>query len=208
MNVRSNLIAIEGIDGCGKSIQTDLLVQWLISKDIKVRKTAQSGGTAIGSLIRRLTFDTDKHEGETLGPLATQLLFMADRVHHQEEVIIPALNAGHIVVSDRYIQSGFAYGQAHGLTENQCKSMFEACTFVKPAVTIWLDLPVQLALSRVRVQQSFEKLGRPFYVKLREHYWNLFIDDHSMERIEITEHDDVVSVQDQIRDIVKEYLRI
>src|ERR1044072_9966154 len=107
---RGFFITLEGIDGCGKSTQLEMLAEALRARGFAVVTTHQPGGTAIGQDIRALMIK----EHNRLAPLAELLLLMADRAQHVAQFIKPNLEAGRIVISDRYTDSsGFQRLEAH-----------------------------------------------------------------------------------------------
>ncbi len=105
-------ISIEGIDGAGKTTLIHTLSSWLTEQHYTVICTKEPGGTPVGKQLREIL----QHQG--CGSNRSEfLLFAADRAHHVETVIRPALNNGHIVISDRYIDSSIAY-QGYGLSQD------------------------------------------------------------------------------------------
>ena len=99
-------ITIEGIDGCGKDTQQELLVQWLRENTNKnVVSTREPGGTAAGEKIRGILLDKEVK----LSDISELLLFTASRKQHLEEIVIPAIDRGDIVVCNRYTGSTIAY---------------------------------------------------------------------------------------------------
>src|SRR5262249_42399796 len=101
----SVFVAFEGGEGTGKSTQITLLADALRSAGRVVTVTHEPGATEIGTRIRDLLL----HHAEPLTPRAEALLFAADRAHHVETVIRPALEGGEVVLTDRYIDSSLAY---------------------------------------------------------------------------------------------------
>lgn len=109
---RGRFIALEGIDGSGKSTQTALLAEALRATGVEVMATREPGGTALGEAVRALLLDRENHPA----PLAELHLFLAARAQLVREVILPALGRGAWVVSDRFVDSSLAYqGAARGL---------------------------------------------------------------------------------------------
>ncbi|HLG74858.1 MAG TPA: dTMP kinase, partial [Ktedonobacteraceae bacterium] len=110
---RGYLISFEGLDGAGKTTQMDLLADWLQARGIKYIRTREPGGTPLGVEIRRLLFH---HPELTITPLAEAFLFQADRAQHFATVVLPALEQGTLVLSDRCFDSSIAYqGAARGV---------------------------------------------------------------------------------------------
>ncbi|MEM4700386.1 MAG: dTMP kinase [Candidatus Nezhaarchaeales archaeon] len=106
--VRGALIAIEGIDGAGNTTQAKLLVRWLRRKGVKALLTKEPTRGDVGKLIRRRL-----REGR-LNALIDALLFAADRAEHVVNVILPKVEQGFIVITDRYVESSIAYQGAEG----------------------------------------------------------------------------------------------
>ncbi len=105
-------IALEGVDGCGKSTQAARLAAALRTAGHTVVETREPGGTALGEAVRRIVLDG----GGDMSPMAEALLFAASRAQHVAQIIRPALAAGTWVVSDRFVDSSLAYqGAARGL---------------------------------------------------------------------------------------------
>lgn len=139
-------ITFEGIDGVGKSTQLDLLETYLKSKGHDVMRTLEPGGTDLGKEIRHLLL----HRKGDVAPRAEALLYAADRAHHVTTKILPALNAGKVVLSDRYFDSSVAYqGAARELNVDEVRDIsIWAVGGLLPDLTILLDLPAELAMSR------------------------------------------------------------
>ena len=145
---RGLFFSLDGLDGCGKSTQCRLLVDWLRQRGATVRACAEPGGTAVGDQLREILLH---HRGDLA--LATEaFLFMASRAQLVTEVIRPALAAGHAVVSDRFLLANVAYqGHGGGLYPQQLWDMGCLATGgLEPDLTLVLDLPVELARSRRR----------------------------------------------------------
>ncbi|MBF0281827.1 MAG: dTMP kinase [Zetaproteobacteria bacterium] len=143
------LITFEGGEGCGKSTQVRETAAWLQSRGYEVLTTREPGDTPIGHEIRQLLLSGEYH------PVAEceLLLFLADRAQHVQQVIIPALARGVIVLCDRYSDSTEAYQlAARQLSEHHPLDALLrfAEQGVRPDLTLWLDLEVQQGLARVR----------------------------------------------------------
>ena len=101
-------ISLEGVDGCGKSTQAKLLGAWLAERTgAEVVVTREPGGTTLGATLRQLI-----QHGEDMDPRTEALLYAADRAHHVNTVIKPALERGAIMLTDRYLDSSIAYQAA------------------------------------------------------------------------------------------------
>ena len=147
--MRGKFITFEGIDGSGKSTQLELLASFLLraAGGADVLTTREPGGTSLGRALRKTFLETE----ETVAPLAELLLFAADRAQHVEFLIKPALAAGKIVVSDRYADATIAYqGAGRGFSEPTINQIIEIATGgLKPDLTLFFDLPVEIALGRI-----------------------------------------------------------
>jgi dTMP kinase len=168
------LLALEGGEGVGKSTQARLLAIWLRDQGYDVVTTHEPGATKIGMRLRALLLDT-AHTG--LAPQAEALMYAADRAEHVQSVIIPALERGAIVVTDRYVDSSLAYqGAGRQLPVAEIAALNKWATGgLVPELTILLDLPPHVGLARrtssadrlesepvefhERVRQGFLRLG-------------------------------------------------
>ena len=139
-------ITFEGIDGVGKSTQLDMLEKHLIAQGREVVRTLEPGGTELGQEIRHLLL----HRKGDVAPRAEALLYAADRAHHVETKIKPALASGKVVLSDRYFDSSVAYqGAARELDVQEVKDIsLWAIDRLLPDLTVLLDLPAQEAMNR------------------------------------------------------------
>ena len=139
-------ITFEGIDGVGKSTQLDMLEKHLISSGREVVRTLEPGGTELGQEIRHLLL----HRKGDVAPRSEALLYAADRAHHVETKIKPALASGKVVLSDRYFDSSVAYqGAARELDVQEVKDIsLWAIDRLLPDLTVLLDLPAQEAMNR------------------------------------------------------------
>ncbi|MGA9101492.1 dTMP kinase, partial [Aeromicrobium sp.] len=97
---RGVFVALEGGEGAGKSTQATLLGEWLDSIGRQVLLTREPGGTDVGALLRRIVLD---HATGQLSPRAEALIYAADKAEHVDEVVLPALAEGMVVVTDRYV---------------------------------------------------------------------------------------------------------
>lgn len=136
-------ITLEGIDGCGKSTQAALLANLLAERRDVVR-TREPGGWPEGGALRELLL-----HGGLCGSWTEVLLFVADRCEHASKVILPALRRGETVICERYNDSTLAYQcWGRGLDREKVEALIDWCGLPQPEVTLWFDLPVELALSR------------------------------------------------------------
>jgi dTMP kinase len=140
-------LALEGGEGAGKSTQARLLAIWLRDQGYDVVTTHEPGATKIGLRLRALLLDT-AHTG--LAPRAEALMYAADRAEHVQDVILPALERGAVVVTDRFVDSSLAYqGAGRQLPVSEIASLNRWATGgLTPDLTIVLDLPTVTGLSR------------------------------------------------------------
>ena len=139
-------ISFEGLDGCGKTTQAAMLAAALELEGRTVVRVREPGGTPIGERIRELLLDGDA----VIGGAAEALLYAAARAQLVDQVILPALARGEVVVADRFIDSSLAYqGVARGLGLEQVLQANELATGgLMPDITLLLELPPELAAAR------------------------------------------------------------
>ncbi|HEY9474142.1 MAG TPA: dTMP kinase [Mycobacteriales bacterium] len=150
-------IVFEGGEGVGKSTQAARLADSLRQRDIRVTVTREPGATRIGQQVRRIVLDA---EGMDLTPRAEALLFAADRAHHVDTVIRPALEAGEVVLSDRYVDSSLAYqGAGRALPVDEVRRLSRWATGgLEPDLTVLLDADPEIGLSRARGRSTADRL--------------------------------------------------
>ncbi|HEY5110008.1 MAG TPA: dTMP kinase [Acidimicrobiales bacterium] len=147
---RGRLVALEGIDGCGKSTQARMLAERLgVASTLEPVATFEPGATPLGASLRSLLLGRD---GAPVAPRAEALLMAADRAQHVADVIAPALAAGRWVVTDRYSASTLAYqGFGRGLDLAELEELVGWATGgLRPDLTVLFDLPVEVAAARRR----------------------------------------------------------
>jgi len=183
--VKGLFISFEGIEGTGKSTQARLLRDWLEGQGREAVLTREPGGTEIGKAIRQVLLS---REHDAMDPVAELLLYAADRRQHVREIIKPALDAGLVVITDRFSDSTMAYqGHARGLDIELLESLDEAATGgLKPGLTLLLDLDVREGLSRNREANKvdrFELEEVEFHEAVREGF--LRIQRSAPERVKV-----------------------
>ena len=165
-------ITFEGPEGSGKSTQLPELARFLEEFGMSVVKTREPGGTKIGDQIREVLMRMDNTE---LHPRTEILLFLAARAQLVEELIVPSLQQGKIVLCDRYGDSTLAYqGYGHGLNLDSLRAMLHFATGgLKPDLTILLDVDVVTGLKRKKVKEEWNRLDAfelSFHERVREGY--------------------------------------
>ena len=151
ISTRGRFISFEGTDGCGKSTQMRMLAARLRGEGKDVIETAEPGGTRIGLQIRGILLDSVNQE---LSPTAEMLLYFASRAQNVDERIVPALERGTIVLSDRFTDSTLAYqGAARGLGRDVVMTLHQiACRGLLPDLTIYLDIDLDTSLQRAHAR--------------------------------------------------------
>ena len=165
---RGIFFSFDGVDGAGKSTQMRLFCEWLNGQGRDVVICRDPGSTQLGETIRGLVLGRD---GCAIGKHTELLLYMAARAQLVEEVIQPALEQGKIVVSDRFLVANVAYqAYAGGLDVDEAWSIGKFATRgIAPDITFVLDLPIELAWSRLnREHDRMEQRGPEFFKRVRE----------------------------------------
>ncbi|HYL42050.1 MAG TPA: dTMP kinase [Ktedonobacteraceae bacterium] len=174
---KGHLISFEGLDGAGKTTQITLLERWLDAQNIVYVSTREPGGTALGVEIRQLLLN---RPDLAITPLAEALLFQADRAQHFATLVLPAMQAGKLVITDRCFDASIAYqGHARGVgIELVARLSMIATQGHIPDLTILLDLDPSQVHPRTDVsndqsglredQTRFDKEAQEFHNKVRE----------------------------------------
>jgi len=177
---RGRFITLEGGEGAGKSTQARLLGERLLAAGVPVVLTREPGGTPAGERIRALLLAP----GEApITPQTEALLMTAARAEHVARVIEPALDAGSWVISDRYVDSTFAYqGGGRGLPLRHLQQAQELATHgLIPDLTLLLDLPVEIGLRRrmgaMEEPNRLDAEARTFHESVRTSYHSLVAAD-------------------------------
>ena len=174
LNMRENntngcLITFCGLDGCGKSTMIKMLNEWLLAKGRKVFLTKQPTDFVRNTRIFRTYMDSPNHDDYDYRSLS--LLAASDRIQHSNKVILPRLEMGEYVISDRYIYSCIANLRARGYKEDMW--IYEITkSIVKPDLAIFLDTPVNVAISRIRSRgdERYSYIDMDLQYRLREEY--------------------------------------
>jgi dTMP kinase len=146
---QGHFLTFEGMDGCGKTTQIRLLAQNLREHGRDVVATVEPGGTEIGRQIRRLLLDP---ANTAIQPRTELLLYFASRAQNVDEVIRPALNAGSIVLCDRFTDSTLVYqGCGRGLDAATVLDLDRiACQGLRPQTTVLIDIDLETSLARAK----------------------------------------------------------
>jgi dTMP kinase len=147
MDRKGKFICLEGLDGCGKTTQAKLLVSKL-ENTYNAIYTAEPSSGKIGQFIKDHCLDA----GQRGSIIVEALLFAADRLEHVNSEILPALNAGKLVVSDRYVYSSFAYQGAAGLDLKWIERVNEHA--IRPDLALFIDVQPETVIQRLKPRKS------------------------------------------------------
>jgi len=171
---KSIFISFEGIDGCGKSTQVDLLIKKLNNIKIRSLLVREPGGSKISEDIRSILLD---NANRSMSNETEALLMTASRAQLTREVIIPKLNDGYVVIADRFQDSTIAYqGGGRGLDISFLKSLnLFATNNLIPNMTFYIDISAKEGLKRTSMNEfdRIENAGENFQVNVRNEYLNL-----------------------------------
>jgi len=199
-------ITIEGSEGAGKSTNIAFLQEYLESKNIEFILTREPGGTPIAEKIRDLLLDKSNN---SLCDDAELLLMFAARAQHLNELIIPTLESGKWVISDRFTDASYAYqGGGRGLSWEKIAQLEQWVQGqLRPDATILLDIPVDIGMERVRERgetDRFEQEQLSFFNRIRDAYLKLAKDNPERFHIIDTQpsiaevHKQMIAVMDQL----------
>lgn len=166
---RGKFITLEGIDGAGKSSHHAWLAEMLARRGIEVVLTREPGGTPLGETLRGLLLKHEMH-------LETEALLMfASRREHLAQVIVPALEAGKWVVSDRFSDASFAYqGGGRGISADRLNTLEDwVQQGLQPDLTLLFDVPLEVARQRLTASvelDRFELEKQDFFQRVRDAY--------------------------------------
>lgn len=173
-------LTFEGIEGCGKSTQIRLIAEWLGRQGLPYVLTREPGGTELGKEIRRILL-SEKTVGLT--PLSEALLYLADRFHHICTIIRPALEAGSIVLCDRFHDSTVAYqGYARNIPMPLLDAVWRGSGISRdPDLTLLLDVQPEIGIRRSLQklqaenldESRFEKEALEFHARVRHGFLEL-----------------------------------
>ncbi|MCC6856923.1 MAG: dTMP kinase [Bryobacterales bacterium] len=197
------LITFEGVDGSGKTTQLRAAAAQFRACGRQVLETAEPGGSVLGLEIRRILLDS----GSRLTPQAELLLYTASRAQNIRELILPALAAGTLVLSDRFTDSTVAYqGYGRGLGAETVRELDAlACGGLAPDVTVLLDLDPETALRRRAERNRMELEGPAFHQKVRAAYLEMAA--REPERIRVIDGQGPAgTVAARVWDILKAYV--
>jgi dTMP kinase len=160
-------VCFEGGEGAGKSTQTRALEAWLRSEGYAVRLTFEPGDTEVGRRVRQIVLDPATGD---LADRTETLLYAADKAEHVDTVVLPALERGEVVITDRYVDSSLAYqgaGRALDLGEVEQVQRW-ATRDLRPHLTVVLDLAPEHGLGRFAERDRIEGESVEFHARVRK----------------------------------------
>ena len=162
-------ITLEGVDGAGKSSHVEWLAEQFRQRGRQVRMTREPGGTPIGEQLREIVLNQAMH------PDTEALMMFAARREHIDKIIQPALDAGEVVISDRFTDASFAYQcGGRGLSETRLEALESWVQgTLQPHLTLLFDVPTEVAATRLasaRDPDRFEREKADFHARVRQAY--------------------------------------
>lgn len=191
-------ITFEGADGCGKTTQIKLAAEYLKNKGYDVILTREPGAKGLGEQLREILLNYDG----IVSDRCESFLFLADRAQHIDTIVVPAVDAGKIVLCDRHIDSTVAYqGYGRGQDIEQINKLnMIATNNRKPDLTIVFDIDVETSMSRVGSEKDrMESSGTEFFNKVRHGY--LEIAKQEPQRVRIL--DSAKSIEEIHESVIK-----
>jgi len=201
--MEGKFIVLEGIDGCGKTTQINELSKWLpksglIKKNTTLIKTREPGGSSLGREIREMILNTNKSNPPSI--LTELLLYSADRAEHISKIILPALERGNWVISDRFSGSTLAYqGYGREINIDIIKKLENiVCQNISPDLTFFLDISPEESIFRRKnkIADRIESEGLEFLKKVNNGF-KLIALENNWEIIQASK--DLTSISQQIQ---------
>ena len=207
-------ITFEGIDGSGKSTQLRLLGNFLRANGCDALLTREPGGTPLGLRLRAALLDAT----EEVDPLTELLVFAADRAQHVRRLVRPALDAGRLVISDRYADATVAYqGAGRGFSPELISPIVQLATEgLKPDLTLLFDLPIEESTTRTArrstsktTASSRDRLdieNTDFHARVRDAYLQIALAEP--ERVKLIDTSGPVDhTQERVKEIIVPFLQ-
>jgi dTMP kinase len=166
-------VTLEGSEGVGKSTLIEHLKKYFLNNNIDFIFTKEPGATKEGQALRKILLD----KTIKLEPLSETFLLLADRLEHVRKIIKPALEKNKNVLSDRYLDSTYAYqGAGRKIDKDKLDQLIKPLKFPVPDLTIYLDLPVEEGIKRAKGRDKldrFEEEEIDFFERIRNSYLDL-----------------------------------
>ena len=198
-------ITLEGIEGSGKSTSLETIQSFLESRDIQYILTKEPGGGPIGKELRSLLLNKESK----ISSEVELLLMMADRKNHLDNIVLPSLEKGTWVISDRYLDSTYAYqGGGRGIDISKIDNLVNLLNIPLPHLTLLFDLSPDIALERAKNRSEldrFEQEPLAFHGRIRDEY--LRLSELHQERIKIVDSSlNFGQVESQVKETLSNFL--
>ena len=195
--MKTKFITLEGIEGSGKTSSIKSITNLLDDKGISYVVTREPGGSTIGSELRSILLDPQTN----ISSEVELMLMLADRKDHVEQVILPNLKKGNWVISDRFMDSSFAYqGGGRKLDKKMIDSFSRSLNLPIPDLTLLFNVSVEISLLRVKARGNldrFEQEEIDFHNRIREAYLELA--EQNVNRIQII--DSSQAIEDMLKNV-------
>lgn len=203
--MRGKFITLEGIEGSGKSTSLDTISKSLETLNIEFIITKEPGGGPLGKDLRKMLLD----KKTSISSEVELLLMMADRKNHIENIVEPSLEKGIWVISDRYLDSSYAYqGGGRQIDVSKIDLLTELLKLPIPDLTLLFDLSPEMALQRAKNRSEldrFESEPIDFHQRIREAYLTL-ANDNIERYIVIDASKDIQNVKDQVQKQLNQFI--
>tara|TARA_X000000368_G_scaffold352023_1_gene292741 strand:+ start:212 stop:826 length:615 start_codon:yes stop_codon:yes gene_type:complete len=203
--MRGKFITLEGIEGSGKSTSLDTISKSLETHNIEFIVTKEPGGGPLGKDLRKMLLD----KKTSISSEVELLLMMADRKNHIDNIVEPSLEKGVWVISDRYLDSSYAYqGGGRQIDVSKIDLFTELLKLPIPDLTLLFDLSPEIALQRAKNRSEldrFESEPIDFHQRIREAYLTL-ANDNIERYVVIDASKDIQNVKDQVQKQLNQFI--
>ena len=203
--MKGNFITLEGIEGSGKSTSLNTITEILTERHIDFILTKEPGGGPLGKDLRAMLLS----KSSEISPEVELLLMMADRKNHIDNLVMPNINKGVWVISDRYLDSTYAYqGGGRQINTSKIDSLAILLDLPQPDLTLLFDLPPPMALDRAKKRSEldrFESEPMAFHERIRDAYLSLNEDNPERFRL-IDSSVDFLEVKKQVETVVLDFI--
>ena len=203
--MRGKFITLEGIEGSGKSTSLDTISQSLETLNIEFIVTKEPGGGPLGKDLRKMLLD----KRTSISSEVELLLMMADRKNHIDNIVEPTLEKGIWVISDRYLDSSYAYqGGGRQIDVSKIDLLTKLLKLPIPDLTLLFDLSPEIALQRAKNRSEldrFESEPIDFHQRIREAYLTLANDNIQRYNV-IDASKDIQNVKDQVQKKLNQFI--
>ena len=203
--MKGNFITLEGIEGSGKSTSLNTITEILTERHIDFILTKEPGGGPLGKDLRAMLLS----KSSEISPEVELLLMMADRKNHIDNLVMPNINKGVWVISDRYLDSTYAYqGGGRQINTSKIDSLARLLDLPQPDLTLLFDLPPPMALDRAKKRSEldrFESEPMDFHERIRAAYVSLNEDNPERFRL-IDSSVDFLEVNKLVETVVLDFI--